>query len=269
MDPVQRETRDDLKVNVSEAIKVADVGSPAKPLHGFVAVLDALGASVYSREEADEFLKARDEIMRLIYDVAVDTFDVQKDDLRIFTFNDSIVLTYVRKNLALQDLTGLCGLLRAFEASFLMKRILFRGALSFGELYRVDDKTNSVMGPAVSDAAAWYERADWLGIHTTPRATIYVQSLLQENPRALDHVLINYAVPLKDRGILDLKAINWPKGLYLQQKKEHKRAKAVLLGILGGMRTLPAGAESKYFNALRFYEHCERETFGSENQQTR
>jgi hypothetical protein len=28
----------------------------------------------------------------------------------------------------------------------------------------VDDTTNTVMGEAVSDAAAWYDKADWIGI---------------------------------------------------------------------------------------------------------
>ena len=56
----------DLKAVVSEErVKAADVGSPSQPLYGIVAILDALGAAVYSREEADEFLKARDEIMKL------------------------------------------------------------------------------------------------------------------------------------------------------------------------------------------------------------
>jgi predicted nucleic acid-binding protein len=237
-------------------------GSPSRPVPALVAVLDALGASVYSREEAEEFLEARSEIMKLLEDVAADSFKIVKDDLSTFIFNDSIILAYARRNgLTSDDINGFCGLLRAFEVAFLLKRILFRGAVSFGELYRVDPERNTVMGPAVSDAAAWYERADWVGIHVTPRTTVLIRSSLQEHPSALDHVLVDYPVPLAANGTMNLKAINWPKGLYLQfEPRDSKKAKSTLLKILGGMRSLPAGAESKYFHAIEFFDHCAAKT---------
>jgi hypothetical protein len=144
------------------------------------------------------------------------------------------------------------------------KGILFRGALSYGDLYRVDDTTNTVMGPAVSDAAAWYEKADWIGIHATPRATILIRSWLQGSPDALKHVLVDYSVPLKEKGRMNLKAINWPKGLYLSQKKNLTDAKAVLLSILGNVRSVPIGSESKHFHAIEFFDHCADTTFTKE-----
>jgi len=60
---------------------------------------------------------------------------------------------------------------------------------------------------------------------------------------------------------MNLKAINWPKGFYMSQGKEPKRGKAALLSILGGIRSIPAGSESKYVHAIEFYEHCEGKTF--------
>jgi hypothetical protein len=46
-----------LVVNVSENLRITDVGSPEKPLHAVVAVLDALGAADYSKDQVDKFLK--------------------------------------------------------------------------------------------------------------------------------------------------------------------------------------------------------------------
>ncbi len=56
---------DELKVNVADNIKasdmaVADVGSPDAPVTGLIAILDALGAATYSKDEAKRFLESRD-----------------------------------------------------------------------------------------------------------------------------------------------------------------------------------------------------------------
>jgi hypothetical protein len=36
------------------------------------------------------------------------------------------------------------------------------------------------MGEAVTDAAAWYERANWIGIHATPRASMLIDRFIEE-----------------------------------------------------------------------------------------
>jgi hypothetical protein len=83
---------------------------------------------------------------------------------------------------------------------------------------------------------------------------------LQEDPGSLDHVLVDYPVPFRG-GTKTLKAINWPKGFYLGYDKDPKRAKAALLTLLGTMRSIPAGSESKYVHAIEFYDHCAATTF--------
>jgi hypothetical protein len=115
---------DDLNVNVAENIAVKDVvanvevGSPANPLHGFVAVLDALGAAVYSQQEADRFLDARAEITKLLKETAEDSFRVDGKDFRFFVFNDTIVVIYVKSSPTDRDVNGFFGLLRSFQVAF-------------------------------------------------------------------------------------------------------------------------------------------------------
>lgn len=79
----------------------------------------------------------------------------------------------------------------------------------------------------------------------------------------LDYVLLDYDVPLKDRGRMRLKAINWPKGVYLNHGKDRNKAKAAVLSFLA-KGPLPIGSESKYFNAIEFYDHVEgTQSFGT------
>ena len=78
----------------------------------------------------------------------------------------------------------------------LVEGILFRSSVSLGTFY-VDDDTNTVMGPAVTDAAAWYDSADWVGINATPHATLAIQALIEHERGTVGHVLIDYPVPMK------------------------------------------------------------------------
>jgi hypothetical protein len=60
-------------------------------------------------------------------------------------------------------------LCKAFELG-----LMFRGSLSVGEYV---DKDSVVLGPAISDAAAWYEELDMMGIILTPHATLSLKEI--------------------------------------------------------------------------------------------
>src|SRR5438093_6617885 len=110
--------------------------------------------------------------------------------------------------------------------------ILLSRSVGVGEFYRVDERANTLMGPALTDAATWYERADWIGIHTTPYATIFLDALLQRERYKLEYALVDYQVPFKDKNRMRLKAVNWPKGLFLNHGKNREQARAAMLHLL-------------------------------------
>ena len=58
-------------------------------------------------------------------------------------------------------------MLRGLQSLALGRGILFRGAFALGELYHVSQKTNTIMGPAITDAAVWYGMSDWVGVSAT------------------------------------------------------------------------------------------------------
>jgi hypothetical protein len=233
------------------------------PTQAFVAVLDALGAKYYTQEEVQLFLSARDEVLKLLRDPEADIVGVKSRELAAFVFNDTVVLSYSRKELTPRDAIGFCGLVRGLVTFFLLRKIFFRGAVSMGLLYKADHATNTIMGPALTDAAEWYERAEWIGVHMTPRATIRTNAWLQGGGSEMGSVLVDYNVPLRDKGRLELKAINWPKALYLSSGKDVARARTSLLNRFGD-HSMPSGTELKYFHALGFFEHCHALGFSKE-----
>lgn len=226
-------------------------------LSGLVAVMDALGATSFTDTEIHAFLGSRDRVIDLLNRRVEKMSGVNSSDVQIFTFGDTVAITF-RTNgpPTIEHVHGFATLLRQFMVQSLDGGILFRGALSIGTFY-ADDATNTVMGQAVSDAASWYNVADWVGLLATPYATLRIRAM-ETVKRPLSSVMVDYTVPLKANDFRDLKAINWPKGFWVKDLRpvglgEDARAKCLSLLARDG---IPRGAESKQFNAIRFYDHC-------------
>jgi hypothetical protein len=226
---------------------------------GLIAILDALGAANYSGDEIAQFQKSQELVLDQLQDKAI-RFLGPKDARRLttFTFNDTVLIVYRTENpVTLRDVQGFGELLRRFDVKSLAQGILFRGAIAIGRFY-VNARTNTVMGEAVTDAAAWYDRADWIGITATPQATLLIQSLTEQGHGNIERLMVDYPVPFKDRSVLSLKAVNWPKAFFVRGMTpcaagEEPRAKCLSLLTRHGV---PRGTESKYFNSVAFFDHC-------------
>ena len=122
-------------------------------------------------------------------------------------------------------------------------------------------RTNTVMGNAVSDAAAWYNLADWIGIAATPHATLYIRSLAEQEAKDIGRLMVDYSVPIKNRAPVNLKAVNWPRAFFVKGmspcvKGEKQRAKCLTLLARHGV---PLGTEAKHFHSMDFFDHCAAE----------
>jgi hypothetical protein len=217
-----------------------------------VAILDALGAAAYTKEEADRFVRVRDLIIETVRKGLEGVEDFDTAALFTFTLNDSIVVAE-RCGKTLKDFNNFGHLLRYYQYLFLREGILLRGAFAVGEFFHLDKATSTVMGPAVTDAAGWYESADWMGVHSTPHTTLCIDELLHPDG-LINHVLIEYAVPMKQGPSLRARAVNWPKLAYLQNGKNKVNARGQLLKWFSEQR-VPKGTESKYQRSLDFFDH--------------
>jgi hypothetical protein len=224
---------------------------------GFIAILDALGAANYSSEEIAQFLESRKRVLSLLGSKADAVLRrVEESRVSTFIFNDSVVIACTADSPpSWDDIRAFGLLLRHFEVNSIANGILFRGALAIGTFYS-DNPTNTIMGKAVTDAAAWYDKADWIGIAATPHASLLIRSRL--GAKDVENVLIDYPVPMKDKTVLSLRAVNWPKGFYvkgLRPLRDAEDPKAKCLELLS-RSGIPRGTEGKYFNTVAFFDHC-------------
>ena len=228
----------------------------AKHTTAFVAILDALGADHYSREQVERFLKSRDAVAEGIEKSAEKSLkDFKLNRLGRFVFQDTLILTYETDGD--DDFNALLvfgHVLRLFQWQSLLSNILLRGAFSHGEVFKIEESTNTVMGPVVSDAAAWHQRAEWVGVHATPSTSIFLQKIEEAHSRSMPFLFVNHKIPFKKgQEPLKLKALNWPKGMYLSAERDYRRARAQLLDVLARIGA-PYDSEMKHFNTIEFFD---------------
>ena len=234
--------------------------TPPKHQYGWIAVLDALGASNYSLSEVARFRHSRKIVLGLL-DRKVDDLRLDKKGVTTFTFNDTVVIVLKTDDQADAKLliTPFFLLLRKFMVDSMNNGIMFRGAVAEGKFY-ANDKDNIIMGPAVADAAAWYDKANWIGIHVTPRTSLVISQDTEIRGISRDHIIVDYNVPLSVQPPLPVKAVNWPRAFSLPKispctNGENPRAKLLELLIA---HQIPKGTENKYVNTLAFFDFVTR-----------
>lgn len=225
---------------------------------GIVAILDALGAATYSNVEIKRFLRSRELVIGLLNQKAEYVLTgITERMITTFTFNDTviIILRTGRSEPKINDILNFFYIIRKFLVDSLEHRILFRGSIAVGSFY-VNQQANTVMGEAVSDAAAWYDKAEWIGVHTTPKTTMIIQRLLESSLISKSYLIVNYDVPIKGGIKVKAKAVNWPKVFFIDSitpcsSEEKPREK--LLEFLT-LHQVPKGTEQKYFNTIEFFD---------------
>jgi hypothetical protein len=227
--------------------------------NGIVAILDALGTATYEDAEIKRFIDSRQIVLNLLRQKAIDVFGhIRENMISVFTFNDTvlIVLNTGDHQPRLSHISDFFMVMRKFLVDSLANRILFRGAVAIGTFY-INNDTNTVMGKAVTDAASWYDKADWIGLHATPRASLVIQRLLDHNERTKGNVMLDYRVPLKRGETVKLKAVNWPKVFFVPSISpcDSGEAREKLLEFLTAHQ-IPLGTENKFQNTLDFFEHA-------------
>lgn len=254
-----------------KAYLAAKIMNTIKKKHGIVAILDALGAANYDDSEIAEFLESRQVVLRLLRDKSESVAQaLEVAHVKTYTFNDTmlIVLESVGDRPTAEEIKAFVTVLRKLLVDSLKRRILFRGSFAIGEFYE-DSSTNTILGKAVTDAASWYDKADWIGILATPRSTIYLDQLMEDKNNSFRHLLVDYPVPLSENKSIRFWCVNWPKVFWIPSItpcKSDEKPRESFLGMLSRFH-VPRGTESKHFHAIAFFDYVIR-TLKLKNQPT-
>jgi hypothetical protein len=133
--------------------------------------------------------------------------------------------------------------------------ILFRGAVSIGDYIETGD---IVLGPAIVDAATWYDKIELFGIITTPTGLNYVKGIyanvLHESFNESDpagSIFRLWQVPITGDRVLNTYIFDWPSTIPHFTKGD---IHAMLAWYYDRIRNLnvPGGVERKYANTEAF-----------------
>ncbi len=238
-----------------------------KTKYGFVVLLDALGTKTDSIESSKRYLSVISEIESDIKSSHNTVIHMREkgdpnifDKLSIRFFGDTLLVTYEvkDKNREIDYFDGLSFILGGFICTALRLGLLFRGSIALGDYL---EEGNIVLGPAVFDAAVWYEKLEMIGVIATPKTTLSLKSIFLNKYNALD-VAWNDGVfvkpPLKNSADTELFVFNWPIALSYGQNENTEKYFYQLIRNF----QIPLGAESKLQNTEVFFQSmCESETW--------
>lgn len=191
----------------------------AKLETGAVAFLDALGMKgVWAHTSPHKVIGSWKKVMKLMNDKrdAWNAEGRQQFECSVSAFSDTVMVTMKGDKPHILVLNMADFIMWPFIVGIELG-IFFRGVISSGTFYKSD---NLLIGPAVDEAAGWYSKPQWIGVSTTPSASIGVQRALEGNFRAME-VLSHYQVPMK-KGTDSSWALRWPMDETLEKYVEKK-----------------------------------------------
>ncbi len=220
---------------------------------GVVVMLDILGTkSVLARTSADAFLPAWENTIsyfRRAVDTAVNTLGDLCTDYMVAAFSDTLIVTLAGPDVdALLTLVGDV-LAQPFSVA-LGTQIFLRGVVSTGVYYRSRSEP-TVIGPALDEAAAWYEQTDWAGIAAAPSTRFHLDRIASVTQQERVGAFRRYPVPWKSRvSAADSWAVSWPE---LWQTEHAVDPRVDLLTILA-VPPIIGDVLEKYLHILKFYD---------------
>lgn len=237
-------------------------------------MLDALGIKNATLEESVMFLNLRDEIIvnlkdrRGFFDQYENfpeimehleklNIDITQYKYGITTFGDTVIINFECDKESARIIDSFTMLFGFIIRYGIESKVMFRGAVAIGEYIKEE---NTLLGPAVGDAATWYEKAQWTGLIITPESEgVYENCKKQfDSPGPnLYPSFIKYDVPLKEDAKRTLYSFPWPSE-YLDVVAEYgKRNENTFYADISKI-SIPENAENKRVNSIEFFKWCKK-----------
>lgn len=227
---------------------------------GLVALLDALAtkgilATRPASSVVEEWTKVIDVVTRGAHDA-----ESRQECLACqpVAFSDTIFIPMVPRTPEDMPflLSLMCDLLKALVFESLTSGTFFRGAISAGRFHQAGTK---LFGPAIDEAASWYEQADWIGMTATPTLARLLD-MYELNQVDLTAQFVRHDIPYKSGQGADQWVLNWPAYAIAESSDPE-------IEVLDAFRThagaVDPGVVAKYDQTMAFYRDIVKRSRGA------
>jgi hypothetical protein len=248
------------------------MGSLTDGEDGFIIILDVLGTrGFWLRTDPKIALQNFSQIVDTLYlwkSRFEKTLEMRKINLNmsIYHFSDTIMICFVPDSAnKLDDIVKSSLLISSVIICGIDLGILLRGTISFGKFYRKrEEKYSFIIGPAVDEAAEWYDKAQMIGAFCSPSLCFGLDAYDQKNKLGAEY-FVKYPVELKDKPPFETWVINWPvmissylgetpdQGSYIDKRDSVIRNKKWVLDKFSNL-SIGTNDFNKFENTMTFYE---------------
>lgn len=169
-------------------------------------MLDVLGIKgIWQREPVNEIVQKWERMVFDFRDIERSLNENPHNNIvtHIQFFSDTIIVTYEGDDPI--DLLSYMSLHLTYPfCHSLTEKVFLRGAISVGRFRRTE---NMIIGPAIDEAAEFYEHSNWVGITLTPSAGQIIDKTMKEHNR---HGWYEKFIVPSNTGDEEVWALNWP-----------------------------------------------------------
>ena len=226
---------------------------------GAVAVLDALGTKGRWKHESATKIISKWEELITAYKKAAKKPSKKGYKISIHAFSDTVIIT-VTDAKPYELMLAACEEVTSFVLFALGRRVFFRGCLSVGNVYT---GPQIVIGPAIDEAAQYYEMANWIGVSFSPSTNkIIKKSSFKKfaKSRNYDNYFVKYDIPMKSGVQKNGFALNIKrdyellKFVYMVRLRTFLPKKPEILLVREMKKTSDRSAIKKWKNTMKFFE---------------
>ncbi len=230
--------------------------------NSIVCLFDILGSkNIYYSDDIEKYFNTITNIKEHVRDFIENHNNKNNNEyaqVEFYSFSDTFIIAFVFKDeydLYFENFIKHFNqfILGVFKY-FLAEQFLIRGAISNG---KIEIRDGHFIGPVISDVVEYYEKMELVGICLTPKSTIQMMNLIQNNYFGLgnDKFLVKYNTPLKGGINIELFLIDWVDHFIIEFRKNPEKNNPI--GSFTNYiknKNIPIEAINKINNTFKFFK---------------
>jgi len=223
--------------------------------NGVIVLLDSLGTKGKwkTEQKPNKISRSWHNLLDTFRNSINHEFEGEDQQIHFLTFSDTIMIIVQTDS---DVKTTLLKLASALRIPFIMSMMLnnpIRGCIAIGS-FHLDG--SFIVGPAIEEAANYFELPQWIGISASPKANREIEKISDSNPDEIRDSFFRCDIPLSTSIEQNAWALRWPDISDMILKLESSKKYENMLDFMNEKleNTTSIAGALKWRNTLKFYD---------------